>query len=56
MGVASDSSQVHLKSMSTGKLMEVDGADVKARSSLQGTRQRIFVRDAWGMDLGQWMG
>lgn len=34
---------VHLKSMSTGKLMEVDGADVKARSSLQGTRQRIFV-------------
>jgi hypothetical protein len=32
--------------MSTGKLMEVDGADVKARSSLQGTRQRIFVRDA----------
>ena len=23
--------------------MEVDGADVRARSSMQGTRQRIFV-------------
>ena len=32
--------------MATGKIMEVDGADIRARSSMQGTRQRIFVGDA----------
>eukprot|EP00434_Breviolum_minutum_P015307 symbB.v1.2.013490.t1/scaffold957.1/size148979/8 len=37
---------VFLKSMATGKIMEVDGADIRARSSMQGTRQRIFVGDA----------
>lgn len=26
--------------------MEVDGADIRARSSMQGTRQRIFVGEA----------
>ena len=38
--------EVFLKSMATGKIMEVDGADIRARSSMQGTRQRIFVGDA----------
>ncbi|CAE7448984.1 blt [Symbiodinium sp. CCMP2456] len=34
---------VHFKSMATGKMMEVDGADVRARSNTEGTRQRIAV-------------
>eukprot|EP00930_Biecheleria_cincta_P084880 TRINITY_DN74304_c0_g1_i1.p1 TRINITY_DN74304_c0_g1~~TRINITY_DN74304_c0_g1_i1.p1 ORF type:complete len:1265 (-),score=176.35 TRINITY_DN74304_c0_g1_i1:136-3930(-) len=34
---------VYLKSSANGKLVEVDGSDVRAKGSMEGTRQRIVV-------------